>query len=154
MDYEIIDIKSNPNLIEEMASWFSYCWDISRETYLESMKQALTSKDYPNWYVAISDNKIIGGLGVIQNDFHYRKDLYPNVCAVYVETKYRRQGIAGKLLERVCDDMQKHGINTLYLITNHTGFYERYGWKYCFDIMGDRDEEPSRVYIHEANDEN
>ena len=40
-----------------------------------------------------------GGAGVIENDFHDRKDLTPNVCAVYVEEHCRCQGIAGKLLE-------------------------------------------------------
>ena len=41
---------------------------------------------------------------VIENDFHNRKDLTPNVCAVYVEENYRCQRIAGKLLEYVCED--------------------------------------------------
>ena len=44
-------------------------------------------------------------MGVIENDFHDRKDLAPNVCAVYVEQEYRRRGIAGKLLNDVCEDM-------------------------------------------------
>ena len=64
---------------------------------------------------------------VIENDFHKRKDLTPNVCAVYVEEEYRGQGIAGGLLEYACRDMEKRGIGTLYLATDHTSFYERYG---------------------------
>lgn len=39
---------------------------------------------------------IVGGLGVIENDFHNRKDLTPNVCAVYVDEDYLCQGIAGR----------------------------------------------------------
>ena len=35
----------------------------------------------------------IGGMGVIENDFHDRKDLMPNVCAVYTEEAYRGRGI-------------------------------------------------------------
>ena len=73
----------------------------------------------PQWYMAIKDNKIIGGLGVIENDFHNRKDLAPNVCAVYTEKDKRCNGIAGALLEYVCVDMKKKGIDTELLINNY-----------------------------------
>ena len=93
-------------------------------------------------------DKIIGGLGVIENDFHNRKDLSPNVCAVYVEDEYRCQGIAGKLLNFVCEDMKSKGIKTLYLVTDHTSFYERYGWEFLCMVQGDGEEEMTRMYIH------
>lgn len=47
---------------------------------------------------ALDGEQIIGGMGVIKNDFHDKKDLTPNVCAVYTEESYRKQGIAGVLL--------------------------------------------------------
>ena len=78
----------------------------------------------------LENNEIIAGVGVIENDFHERRDLTPNVCALYVEEKYRCRGIAGKLLELVRDDMENKGISPLYLITEHTSFYERYGWEF------------------------
>ena len=76
-----------------------------------------------------------------------RKDLSPNVCAVYTEEEYRGQGIAGKLLNIVVDDMKSKGISPIYLITDHTGFYERYGWEFLCMVQGS-DPEPSRMYIH------
>ena len=45
----------------------------------------------PLWYVAMEEARIIGGLGVIENDFHDRKDLAPNVCAAY-NSFYERYG--------------------------------------------------------------
>lgn len=77
---------------------------------------------------------------------HNRKDLSPNVCAVYVEERYRCQGMAGVLLNYVCRDMRERGINKLYLITDHTSFYERYGWKFLCMVQGDGEEELSRMY--------
>lgn len=90
----------------------------------------------------------LGYLGVIENDFHDRPDLTPNVCAVYVEKAYRCRGIAGKLLEAVCRDMHSFGIDTLYLLTMHTSFYERYNWRHICMVQGDGDEELSRMYMH------
>ncbi len=94
---------------------------------------------------------IVGGLGVIENDFHDRKDLAPNVCAVYVEKEYRCRGIAGKLLDFVCKDMEKRGIDTLYLVTDHTTFYERYGWEFLCMVQGDGEPDMTRMYVHKAN---
>lgn len=53
---------------------------------------------------------MVGGIGVIENDFHNRNDLTPNVCALYVEQTDRCQGIAGKLLRYVCEDMKQKGL--------------------------------------------
>ena len=99
---------------------------IPEDAYAESMNKSLSADTVvPAWYTVIKDERIIAGLGVIENDFHDRPDLTPNVCAVYVEAEYRNRGIAGEMLGYVCKDMSAHGIDTLYLLTDHTGFYER-----------------------------
>ena len=100
------------------------------------------------WYLCIDGNRIIGGMGVIENDFHDRKDLTPNVCAVYTEEAYRGQGIAGQLLNMVVENMRDKGISPLYLVTDHTGFYERYGWAFFCMVQGDDETGMTRMYIH------
>ena len=89
-------------------------------------------------------------MGVIENDFHNRKDLTPNVCAVYTEKDRRGEGIAGKLLNFVCSDMKSKGIDTLYLVTDHTSFYERYGWKFLCMVQGEGETCMTRMYIHKC----
>ena len=126
MKYQIVRLVDKPEMKEQMALWFSEKWSVPLQAYLESMDEALSGKTpVPQWYVAMEGSRIIGGLGVIENDFHNRKDLTPNVCAVYTEPDKRCQGIAGALLRFVCDDMKAKGIDTLYLVTDHTAFYER-----------------------------
>ena len=95
----------------------------------------------PQWYIAVDSGQIIAGAGVIANDFHDRKDLTPNVCALYVEPGLRCRGIAGRLLAHICKNMAAKGIGTLYLITEHTSFYERYGWEYLCMVQGDDGEQ-------------
>lgn len=151
MDRHIIRLKDQPELLTAAAQWFHEKWGIPPEAYLESMQQCLAGNHpVPQWYLALEQDRIIGGLGVIENDFHNRKDLTPNVCAVYTEEDRRLQGIAGALLARVCSDMKEQGIDTLYLLTYHTSFYERYGWEFFCMVQGDGDPEPSRMYIHRA----
>ena len=151
MDSHIIRLKDQPELLTAAAQWFHEKWGIPPEAYLESMQQCLAGNHpVPQWYLALEQDRISGGLGVIENDFHNRKDLTPNVCAVYTEEDRRLQGIAGALLARVCSDMKEQGIDTLYLLTDHTSFYERYGWEFFCMVQGDGEPEPSRMYIHRA----
>lgn len=149
MNYEIISLIEKSEMKEQMATWFHEKWGIPKEAYLESMEECITEKkSVPQWYVAVENSRIIGGLGVIENDFHDRKDLAPNVCAVFTEPDKRGKGLAGELLNYVCNDMSKKGIDTLYLVTDHTSFYERYGWEFLCMVQGDGEPDMTRMYIH------
>jgi predicted acetyltransferase len=110
---------------------------------------AYLNKETDNgWYLCLDGEKIVAGLGVIDNDFHNRKDLAPNVCAVYTEGEYRCKGIAGNLLNLAVEDMKNKGITPIYLVTDHTDFYERYGWEFLCMVQGDDEPEMTRMYIH------
>lgn len=149
MNYKIVRLTDKPELKERAAQWFHEKWNIPLTAYMESMEECLAKKNpVPQWYVAMEDDRIIGGMGVIENDFHDRKDLAPNVCAVYTDEDKRGRGVAGALLNYVCADMKGKGIDTLYLVTDHTSFYERYGWEFLCMVQGDGEPDMSRMYIH------
>ena len=66
--------------------------------------------------------------------------------AVYTEEDCRGYGVAGTLLHHVCADMKENGIDTLYLVTDHTTFYERYGWSFLCMVHGESG--MTRMYFH------
>ena len=72
----------------------------------------------------------------------------PNICAVYTDEAYRKQGIAGNLLNMAVEDLHLKGIAPVYLVTDHTGFYERYGWEFLCMVQGDDEPDMTRMYIH------
>ena len=149
MIYDFIRLDEHPDKFETAAAWFHSKWGIPYETYLESMNQSL-SKDHPipEWYVLMEKDRIVAGAGIVDNDFHDRKDLTPNVAAVYVEEDRRNRGFAAKLLDFIAEDMRDQGILTLYLLTDLTGFYEKCGWDYFCEATSDGQTRPSRIYVH------
>lgn len=147
-DYTYINLREKPNLKNIAADWFHSKWGVPTEAYLACMDAYLNGKTEYGWYLCLNNNKIVGGMGVIDNDFHNRKDLSPNICAVYTEKEHRCQGIAGKLLDMVVADMKAKGISPIYLVTDHTGFYERYGWEFLCMVQGDGEPNMTRMYIH------
>ena len=143
-----ITLRDRPELKDVAAMWFHSKWDVPEQAYLNCMTDYLNKETEYGWYLCLDGDKIVGGLGVIENDFHDRKDLTPNVCAVYTEEVYRKQGIAGQLLNMVVEDMRSKGISPLYLVTDHIGFYERYGWEFFCMVHGDDEPGMTRMYIH------
>ena len=143
-----ITLKQQPKLKEQAAQWFHQKWGVPQEAYLECMDAYLSGQTEYGWYLCLDKDKIVGGLGVIENDFHDRKDLTPNICAVYTEADYRCKGIAGRLLDMAVEDLRSNGISPAYLLTDHVGFYERYGWEFLCLVQGDGEDELSRMYIH------
>lgn len=146
--YQYITLRDKPQLMESAAEWFHSKWHVPKEAYMDCMQAYLQNKTEFGWYLCLDGERIIAGMGVIENDFHDRKDLKPNICAVYTEEQYRGQGIAGNLLNMVVEDLRQKGISPVYLLTDHIGFYERYGWEFLCMAQGDGEDQMSRMYIH------
>ena len=146
--YTYITLREMPELKGQAAAWFHSKWGVPEEAYLKCMEAYLNHETEYGWYLCLDGGKIAGGLGVIDNDFHNRKDLTPNICALYVEEEYRCQGIAGRLLDIVVRDMKSKNITPVYLITDHTNFYERYGWEFLCMVQEEGEAGLIRMYMH------
>ena len=143
-----VNLRQVPELKQQAAEWFHEKWHVPTEAYLQCMEEYLEGRTELGWYLCLEDDDIVGGLGAIENDFHERKDLAPNICAVYVEEKCRKRGIAGKLLNMAVEDLREKGISPVYLATEHTGFYERYGWQFHCMAKEEDSDHLTRMYIH------
>ena len=146
--FHYIALRERPELKLAAAAWFHEKWGVPEDAYLACMEAYLNREIEYGWYLCLDGGRIVGGLGVIENDFHDRKDLSPNVCAVYTEPDCRGRGIAGTLLDLAVDNMRSKGISPLYLVTDHVGFYERYGWEFLCMVRSEDNPETSRLYIH------
>ena len=146
--YRYVTLRDRPELKETAADWFHRKWGVPKEAYLECMDAYLNDETEYGWFLCLDDDLIVGGLGVIENDFHDRKDLKPNICAVYTEEDHRGKGIAGTLLNLAVEDLRDKGITPVYLVSDHIGFYERYGWEFLCLVQSDGEPEPTRMYIH------
>ncbi|MBQ7251823.1 MAG: GNAT family N-acetyltransferase [Kiritimatiellae bacterium] len=146
--YRFVSLREVPGLEAAAAAWFHGKWGVPEEAYRACMDGYLAGKTDYGWYLCLDGDEIAGGLGVVGNDFHERKNLAPDICAVWTEESHRSRGIAGRLLGLAVEDLRRHGISPVYLLTDHTGFYERYGWEFLCLAKSDGETAPSRMYIH------
>lgn len=150
LPYTVTALRTRPALSGRAAAWFADKWGIPAEEYRSSMElctaQAGTKKAVPQWYLILDDDEnILAGAGIIENDFHDRRDLSPNLCALYVEEEHRGRGMARALLDFARRDMGKMGVERLYLVTDHNEFYEKCGWRFL-TMVHDEGGMPERMY--------
>ena len=147
---KIINIRECPEWIESAADYFSSRWSVDRQLYHNSMNDSVsTEKSIPRWYLMLRDEEIIGGFGLIDNDFMVRTDLCPWLCALHIEPSERGQQLGAKLLEYSRSEAAKLGFDKVFLNTDHVGYYEKYNWRYIGDFAHQSGAN-SRVYEADA----
>lgn len=154
MKYGIVCIRNHPNLFDSAVEWFSSKWNIPKSDYYESISLCIeNTATVPQWYLVIDEyGNIIAGLGVIENDFHKLIQFSPNICAVFVEKNFRNKGISKSMLDFVCKDMCDFGFKDIYLITDHTQFYEKCGFEFLCPVE-ENSGEISRMYHRKLKNE-
>lgn len=141
-----VTLRERPDLKIDAAKWFNSKFNVPLEAYTNCFNDYINKKTNYCWFLCLDNERIVAGVGVIDNDFHLRKDLTPNICALYVEEKYRNHGIAKTLLNLVEIDMKSKGILDLYLVTDHTSLYERYGYKFLTMVKEEDGIHETRMY--------
>ena len=143
----VISVRENPEYKEVAIKYFPSKWtEVAPEIYEDCITHAVGSEDVlPQWYLLEKEGIIMGCAGLITNDFISRMDLYPWVCAVYIDENHRGHFYSTLLLEKAKEDTIKAGFSRLYLSTEHIGFYEKLGFKYIGQGYHPWEDE-SRIY--------
>lgn len=131
----VINIKHHPHFKDNAIRYFQSKWatEASMNVYENCIEHAITTDSVlPVWYLLLDGEKIIGCAGLITNDFISRMDLWPWICALYIEPEYRGLRYSKLLLDQAKHDAKNAGFSSVYLCTNHIGLYEKYG----FDFIG------------------
>ena len=143
----IISVRKSPNYREKAIAYFQNAWkSVLPIIYEDCISHSLlTDNPLPQWYLLEKEGVLIGCAGLITNDFISRMDLYPWICAIYIDEKYRGNEYGSLLIEQAKEDAKKAGFEYVYLSTDHVGFYERYGFQYIGQGYHPWGEE-SRIY--------
>lgn len=146
----LISIRDNPEFLEAGIDFFTAKWQIDRRIYADCISHSLTTpQPLPRWYLMLQQDRIIGCYGLITNDFISRQDLYPWLCALYVDKEFRGRKLGSQMLAHGRQEAARLGFSRLYLATDHVGYYEKYGWSYIgtgYHPWGDS----SRIYEQQA----
>ncbi|HFT7666109.1 MULTISPECIES: GNAT family N-acetyltransferase [Serratia] len=130
---DMISVRQAPELAPRAIAYFQRHW-ATEETlmmYEDAINRSLgAANPLPQWYLLMENDLILGCAGLITNDFISRGELYPWLCALYVEETQRGRGYGIKLIEHVATETRRLGFPQLHLCTDLEGYYERSGFVY------------------------
>ena len=129
----VISVREHPELVDEAIRYIAEKWSSpeSYAVYEDCITHARHSAtNLPQWYLLREGERTVGCAGLITNDFISRMDLFPWLCALYIEEDCRGNAYGSLLIERIKLDAKRFGYPSVYLATDHVGYYEKYGFSY------------------------
>ena len=135
--HQLIAISQHPDYLDAAITYFSEAFGIPEEIYRDSITASLTTTStLPRFYVLVKGTELVGCFGLITNDFNSRQDLYPWLAALFVSEKYRGQGLGKLLIQHAVSEVKEMGYPSLYLVTDHTSYYEKFGFEHLGNAYG------------------
>lgn len=139
---------ADPELLTTLTGWMYDWWGKRAGHSLEAvrcyMEHSLSESRLPQTWGAFADGKIVGMYQFTYSDLFARPDIYPWLANVYIDPAYRSMGYGRQMLESVRRAAQESlSVPEIFLYTNHTGLYEKFGWEYVGPL--DTFQESSRI---------
>jgi predicted N-acetyltransferase YhbS len=127
-------LADHQDKIPEIARWHWDEWghhnpNGSYERTFARLSHRLHRDQLPIAYLALIADRVVGTASLVEFDMDSREDLSPWLAGVFVDPDYRQQGIASRLVERVCEKGRRLGFGELFLYTNSAhALYTALGW--------------------------
>lgn len=128
----IISVRKHTEYKERAIAYLQQAWpEVNPVIYQDCITHCIHAEQpLPQWYLLEKENEIIGCAGLITNDFISRMDLYPWLCAMFIDERHRGNNYGALLIDQAKKDTIEFGFRYLNLCTDHTGYYEKHGFYY------------------------
>ena len=133
---KIYNIKENQEFLREVAILTQKEWGSktnSEEEFRAKINKKI-SKIINNFnnplyckLVLLDDDILIGFISIFPTDGDERKDLSPWYATMYVKEEFRGKGYSKILNNAILEEAKNRGFNKLYLKTDLTNYYEKFG---------------------------
>lgn len=145
---EIKKVDKDTDLADKLICFVeNFSWEAVKEHILEALRTWAFS-DFETPFAAIVNNQIVGMVFILKTDYYPLPEIYPWVSGVFVAEAYRGYRISEKLIDFANEYAKNNGFDRTYIPSEHTGLYEKYGYRYLKDIVNYGNEK-DRLYVKE-----
>ena len=142
MANSIINVKDYAGGLDKAVAYIHSKWGrpANYPFYYDAIAHSSEAdKPLPRFYLMLKQDEIVGCYALLTNDLISRQDLYPWLGCLFVEESERGNEQGNILMQHGIAEASRLGFKTLYLTTDHDGYYEKYGWQRMedgFDLSG------------------
>jgi GNAT superfamily N-acetyltransferase len=133
---KILNVVLRRNEINVIVDWLWSEWGTKNNfNYWKSwVESSMFTDKIPQTFVAVENDKVLGTISLWRCDLQSRQDIFPWLGGLYVDGIYRKQGIGAALQKHAFEVAHNLGYKELYMFTELTGYFERFGWSYLEEI--------------------
>ncbi|MDD2210043.1 MAG: GNAT family N-acetyltransferase [Candidatus Cloacimonetes bacterium] len=145
---KIVNVWDFSGGIECAIQYFHAKWGskVNYNFYYDAISHSCSSPiGLPRFYLLLDKDVIVGCYALLVNDLVSRQDLLPWIACLYVEPSYRGRALGSILLKDGIEKTANLGYSCVYLTTDHSEYYEKYGWERIQDAYNYYGEQ-GRVY--------
>ncbi len=129
MLYEIVDVDFTSSLSIRLADYARKCSFQGTGAYFADLINEKAFEDYEKAFAVISDEKIIGFGVLLKECLCLQEDKSPWLDFLFIDEKYRCNGIGTALIDKICDYAVICGFDCIYLCTvTHADYYNKIGF--------------------------
>ena len=137
---QVVNIKSNSNYLKEYIKLCSLEWGSKKskeemEKYIADKEKRILSGDKVINIIGLMDNdEMIGFISLFKYDGDECRELTPWYATMYVKNEYRGNGYSKILNNAILKEAKMLGYKKVYLKTDLTNYYEKFGAKYIRNL--------------------
>ncbi len=145
---KIINVHEYTGGIEKAVEYIHGIWGNAKSLayYQDAIRHSFDGGRLPQFYLLMRSETAIGCAALITNDFISRHDLYPWMACLFVAESERGHEYGNLLMTHAEKQAKAAGFSSIYLTTDHDGYYEKYDWKRIEDGIDLFTGQPSRIY--------
>lgn len=127
LSLDVRRVRPGMTLWDNLADYAEHCSWVAGP-HVAGMIHENRFTDWEAVFAAMQDNKIIGYCTFLKTDYYPDNRYWPWISSIFVDEKHRGQGVCGRLIEAAIRYAQEQGFCRVYIPSDMTGFYERYGF--------------------------
>ena len=125
----IYSIRERPEYIPAMLESLENHWPACMpwiQKHMEQVRQ--TDAPLPDAYIAVEKGKVVGGYTLAVKEILWSEDKGLWIATLYVDPAFRGRHLSPVLLAHARRQGGRLGFERIYLASEHSNYYEKYGF--------------------------
>ena len=128
-------VEKGTELAEKLLDFVENCSWLEVKDHAAKTLREWKFEDWETPFAALDNDHIVGMATIMKSDYYPLPEIFPWISTVFVSEEYRGRRISGKLIDFANRYAKEAGFDRTYIPSEHTGLYEKYGYRYVKDIV-------------------
>ena len=127
MEIKVVRVLPESALWRQLTEYADSCSWVAGP-HLAQMLREGRFRDWEAPFAALCGGAVVGFCTLLETDYYPENRYWPWISTIFVDEAFRGRGICGGLIRAAEQHALAAGFRAVYIPSDMTGFYERYGY--------------------------